>query len=134
VASPYRIVVWQLVATLAVAAVLFLWEYPGGDWAAPLLGLPQTVSALAAGMACVAPAGLFAWRAAVERSATRFLLQGVLKFALTLVLIAACIIMLRPAAGGFFGTFALLQAMYVVVPLADGAGSQAHGGSAGETR
>jgi hypothetical protein len=68
-------------------------------------------------MACVIPTGLFAWRASVERSAARFLLQGVLKFALTLVLVAACIILIRPAAAGFFGTFVLLQAMYVIVPL-----------------
>ena len=54
---------------------------------------------------------------AVERSAARFLLQGVLKFTLTLVLVAACIILIRPAAAGFFGTFVLLQAMYVMVPL-----------------
>jgi hypothetical protein len=118
VASPYRIVVWQLLATAAVAAVLFLWEIPGGNWDAPLFGVPQTVSALAAGMSCVIPAGLYAWRATVERSATRFLLQGVLKFALTLVLVAACIVLIKPAAAGFFGTFIVLQAMYVIAPLA----------------
>lgn len=112
--------VWQLLATVAVAAVLSLWEMPGWDLGAPLWGVPQTVSALAAGMACVIPAGLFAWRASVERSAARFLLQGVFKFALTLVLVAACIILIRPAAAGFFGTFVLLQAMYVIVPLKDG--------------
>ena len=82
-------------------------------------GLPQTVSALAAGMACIVPAGLYAWRARVERSAARFLLQGVLKFALTLVLVAAFIILMKPAAAGFFGTFVLLQAMYVVAPLTE---------------
>ena len=117
-ASPYRIVVWQLLATLAVSVVLFLWEVPRGNWEAPLFGVPQTASALAAGMACVIPAGLYAWRATVERSATRFLLQGVLKFTLTLVLVAACIIVIKPAAAGFFGTFVLLQAMYVIAPLA----------------
>jgi F0F1-type ATP synthase assembly protein I len=122
VASPFRIVVWQLVATLAVSAVLFLWEYPGGDRTAPLMGVPHTVSALAAGMACVVPAGLYAWRASVERSATRFLLQGVLKFVLTLVLVAAFIVVLKPAAAGFFGTFVLLQTMYVIVPLLEKAG------------
>ena len=117
-ASPYRIVVWQLLATLAVSVVLFLWEVPRGNWEAPLFGVPQTASALAAGMACVIPAGLYAWRATVERSATRFLLQGVLKFTLTLLLVAACIIVIKPAAAGFFGTFVLLQAMYVIAPLA----------------
>jgi hypothetical protein len=62
----------------------------------------------------------------VERSATRFLLQGVLKFALTIVLVAACIILLKPAAAGFFGTLILLQLTYVVVPLAE-AGSDGPG-------
>ena len=82
-------------------------------------GLPQAVAALAAGMACVVPAGLYAWRAQVERSASRFLVQGVLKFLLTVMLLAAGIILLEPAPAGFFGTFVLLQAMYVVVPLLD---------------
>jgi F0F1-type ATP synthase assembly protein I len=81
------------------------------------MGLGQTVSVLAAGMASAIPAGLYAWRASVERSATSFLLQGVVKFALTLVLIAACIIVLKPAAAGFFGTLILMQVMYVAAPL-----------------
>lgn len=119
-ASPYRIVVWQLLTTGVVLAVLFLWEFVRGDWDAPWGGFPQTVAALAAGTASVVPAGIYAWRAMVERSATRFLVQGVLKFALTLVLVAACIIAIKPAAAGFFGTFVLLQAMYVMVPLATG--------------
>ncbi len=75
------------------------------------------------------PAGLYAWRASVERSATRFLLQGVLKFALTLVLVAACIIVIKPAAAGFFGTLILMQVMYVAVPLSeDRAGGSAEEG------
>jgi len=119
VASPYRIVVWQLLMTVVVSVVLFLWEVSRGDWEAPFWGLDQTVAALAAGMACVIPAGFYAWRATVERSATRFLLQGVLKFTFTLVLVAACMILIKPAAAGFFGTFVLLQAMYVVVPLTE---------------
>ena len=40
-----------------------------------------------------------------------------MKFALTLVLVAGSIIVLKPAAGAFFGTLALLQTMYVIVPL-----------------
>jgi hypothetical protein len=115
---PYRIVVWQFAATLIVTAGLFLWEVPEMNVEAPLLGLEQTISALAAGMASVIPAGLYAWRASVERSATGFLLQGFAKFALTLVLVAAGIILLKPAAAGFFGTLMLLQVMYVIVPLA----------------
>ena len=96
---------------------MFLWEVFLGNWKAPWWGFDQTVSALAAGLACVVPAALYAWRAAVERSAARFLLQGVVKFAFTLVLVAACIVLMKPAAAGFFGTFILLQAMYVIAPL-----------------
>ena len=125
-AVPYRIVVWQSVATVLITAVLLIWELSGssvsGDAEAPLAGFLHSASALAAGLASVIPAGLYAWRASVERSATGFLLQGVVKFALTLVLVAACIIVLKPAAGAFFGTLVLMQAMYVVAPLAEGAG------------
>ena len=107
--------------TLAAVAALFAWELLFGeavvDGNARLFGVPQTMSALAAGIACVVPAGLYAWRATVERSATRFLLQGVLKFGLTLTLVAVFIVVLKPAAAGFFGTFILLQGMYVVAPL-----------------
>lgn len=130
-APPYRIVVMQLLATAVVATGLFLWEVTRGSWglAEPYLGLPQTVAALAAGIACVVPAGLYAWRAMVERSARRFLLQGVLKFALTIVAIAACIIVIKPAAMGFFGTFILLQAMYVLVPVLFTGGGTGRGSS-----
>lgn len=116
--APFQIVIWQLATTAVVTALLILWEFPRGSWDAPLWGLDQSVSALAAGLASVIPAGLYAWRASVERSATRFLLQGVLKFALTLVLVAACIIAIQPAPAGFFGTLVLMQLMYVVAPLA----------------
>jgi hypothetical protein len=132
VASPYRIVIWQVWSTLVAAAGLSVWDLllgggGGWDWNAPLYGVPQTVSALAAGLACVVPAWLYAWRATVERSATRFLLQGVLKFGLTLTLMAVCIVAIKPAAAGFFGTFILLQAMYVIAPLTDGAGGLPRG-------
>ena len=121
-ASPYRIVIWQLLTAGALMTVVFGWELIQGMWDAPWRGFEQTVSVLAAGTASVVPAALYAWRASVERSATRFLLQGVLKFALTIVLVAVCIILLRPAAAGFFGTLILLQVMYVVAPLAETAG------------
>jgi hypothetical protein len=109
----------QLVMALVVVAVLLLWEITRSGWGTdlPYWGLPQTIAALAAGSACVVPAGLYAWRATVERSATRFLLQGVIKFALTILLVAGSIIVIRPAAAGFFCTFVLMQAMYVVAPL-----------------
>ena len=118
-ASPYRIVIWQLLTAGVLTTVAFGWEFAQGMWDAPWRGFEQTVSVLAAGTASVVPAALYAWRASVERSATRFLLQGVLKFALTILLVAVCIILLRPAAAGFFGTLILLQVMYVVAPLAE---------------
>ena len=117
-ASPYRIVIWQVLATAAVSAVLFLLEISGGNWDEPFRGLNQTVAALAAGTASVIPAALYAWQTTVERSPGRFLLQGVLKFLLTILLVAACIVLIKPAAAGFFGTLILLQVMYAVVPLA----------------
>jgi F0F1-type ATP synthase assembly protein I len=112
-------VAWQLLATVVVTAAFLLWELPGDPDAAHG-GFVQTASALAAGMASVIPAGLYAWRASVERSATSFLLQGVVKFALTLVLVAGSIIVLKPAAAAFFGTLVLMQLMYVAVPLTGG--------------
>ena len=120
---PYRIVAWQSVATAVVTAAFLLLELPG-DPDAALGGFIQTASALAAGLASVIPAGLYAWRASVERSATSFLLQGVVKFALTLVLVAGSIIVLKPAAAAFFGTLALMQVMYVAVPLRAGGDGQ----------
>ena len=116
-APPYRIVIWQILATAAVSAALFLLEVSGGGWDEPFRGLNQAVAALAAGTASVIPAALFAWRAAVERSPGRFLLQGVAKFMLTILLIAAWIVLIELAAAGFFGTLILLQLMYVVEPL-----------------
>lgn len=108
--------VWQLAATVVVAAVLSVREFPGSS-DEPIGGFIQTASALAAGLASVIPAGFYAWRASVERSATSFLLQGVVKFALTLVLVAGSIVVLKPAAAAFFGTLVLMQVMYVAVPL-----------------
>ena len=115
--APHRIVVWQLVATAAVALALLGWEMLTASRDGPWWGLEQTVSALAAGLACVIPGAWYAWRATKERSGARFLLQGVLKFMLTIALMAACIILIRPEPAGFFGTFVLLQTMYVLAPL-----------------
>ena len=72
----------QLLTAVAAAGVSLIWDLTRGNE-----GLPQAVAALAAGMACVVPAGLYAWRAQVERSASRFLVQGVLKFLLTVMLL-----------------------------------------------
>ena len=102
---PYRIVTLQLLAAVVAAAGLLIWD---GS---------QAFSALLAGAVCLIPGVFFAWRAVVERSPAKLLSQGVFKFALTFALFAACIALFKPAAAGFFGTFALLQAMYVLGPL-----------------
>jgi hypothetical protein len=127
---PQKIVVWQLRATGVVTVTLLVWELLAASRDDPWFGLIQTVSALAAGVVCVVPGAWYAWRATRERSGARFLLQGVVKFVLTIALMALGIVLLRPAPAGFFGTFVLLQAMYVLVPLkaqkheqAPGAGS-----------
>lgn len=118
-ASPYRIVIWQLLTTAVLTVAVMGWELSREIWDAAGGGFRQTVSVLAAGIATVVPAALYAWRASVERSASRFLLQGVLKFALTIALVATSIIVLKPAAAGFFGTLILLQVMYVAAPLSE---------------
>lgn len=107
---PYRIVTLQLLAAVVAAAGLLIWD---GS---------QAFSALLAGFVCLVPGAVFAWRADVERSPAKLLRQGVFKFAFTLLLFAVAIAVFRPAAAGFFGTFALLQTMYVVGPLLSKAG------------
>ena len=102
---PHRIVLSQLLLCAIVAAGLLVWD---GS---------QAVAALLAGVSCVVPGALYAWRVTVERSPAKLLSQGAIKFALTLALMAVCIIAFKPAAAGFFGTFALLQLMYVVGPI-----------------
>lgn len=123
--------IWQLLTTAVLTAAVFGWELSREMGDAAGSGFRQTVAVLAAGIASGVPAGLYAWRASVERSATRFLLQGVLKFALTIVLVAACIVVIKPAAAGFFGTLILLQLMYVAVPLTE-PGSEQTGRSSGD--
>ncbi|MGE0625111.1 MAG: hypothetical protein AB7I04_09150 [Pseudomonadales bacterium] len=102
-----------------LTGAVFGWELVRGMWDTPWRGFEQTVSVLAAGTASVVPAAFYARRASIERSATRFLLQGVLKFVFTILMVAAAIILMKPAAAGFFGTLALLQVMYVVAPLTE---------------
>jgi F0F1-type ATP synthase assembly protein I len=101
----YRIVTLQLVTALSSAAVLLL------------VSVDQALAALAAGVVCILPGGHFAWRAERERSPGRMLGQGVVKFVMTLVLMVLTFAWIRPSALGFFATFGLMQAMYVLVPL-----------------
>ncbi len=81
-------------------------------------------AALLAGAVCVVPAGYFAWRATVERSPGRLLGQGGMKFLLTLTSMALVFAVFEPAPLAFFGTFVLMQAMYVVGPLVFAGGNR----------
>jgi len=106
---PLLIVTLQLMTSLVVAAGL------------ALVDNSQAMAALLAGAVCVVPGGYFAWRATVERSPARLLGQGVMKFLLTLTLMALAFVVFRPAPLGFFAAFVLMQTMYVVGPVAYGA-------------
>lgn len=105
---PYVIVVLQLMTSLAVAAAF------------ALVDDAQAYAALLAGGVGVLPAGYFAWRSRWERSPGRLLGQGLMKFLLTLTLMALTFAVFEPAPMGFFTAFVLMQAMYVVGPAAFG--------------
>lgn len=103
---PLAIVGLQLVGALAVAAMLLL-----------LVGTGQAFAALLAGAVVVVPNGYFAWRAGVERSPGRLLAHGVIRFLLTVFLMAAAFVLFAPEPLGFFSAFLLMQVMYVAGPL-----------------
>jgi len=98
----YRIVTLQVATALIVAAGMLLWN------------MPDAVGALAAGVVCVIPNGYFAWRANLERSASRLLGAGAAKFVGTVVLMAVAFATIKPSPLGFFGTFVALQIVHVV--------------------
>ncbi len=105
---PYLIVLLQLMTSLVVAAAL------------ALVDGAEARSALLAGGVTVLPAGYFAWRMQRERSAGRLLGQGLMKFLLTVTLMALTFAVFEPAPIGFFSAFVLMQVMYVVGPAAFG--------------
>ncbi len=109
---PYRIVLLQLATSFVAAGALLL------------ISPEQSLAALLAGIVCIAPGGYFAWRAQRERSPGRLLGQGALKFVLTLSLMALVFVLYKPPPLGFFATFVLIQAMYVVGSLRYPGGSQ----------
>lgn len=111
---PLVVVVLQLMTSLVVAAGL------------ALVDNSQAWAALMAGAVSVIPGSYFAWRATAERSPARLLGQGVMKFLLTVALMALVFAVLRPAPLGFFAAFLLMQAMYIVGPVAFGARSGRH--------
>jgi ATP synthase protein I len=97
----YRIVTLQVAAALIAAAGLALWS------------TADAIAALAAGVACGVPNGYFAWRVNHERSASRLLGAGVVRFVGTIVLMALAFAMVKPSPLGFFGTFVVLQIVHV---------------------
>ena len=98
----YRIVTLQ-VAAACIAALALLW------WSAS-----EAVAALTAGVVCVLPNGYFAWQANRERSATRLLAAGAMRFVGTVMLMVVAFATIEPAPLGFFGTFIVLQVVHVV--------------------
>jgi len=107
---PAWIVLLQLFGSLAVAA---------GFASAGLVS--EALSALLAGAVVVVPAGYLAWRIEHERSAGRVLGQSMMKFVVTMALMALTFAVLKPAPLGFFVAFVLMQTMYLVGPVTFGA-------------
>ncbi|MEZ5558536.1 MAG: ATP synthase subunit I [Pseudomonadales bacterium] len=101
----YRIVILQLCVAVVASAGLML------------MSSRQAVAGLIAGAVCVIPNALFAWQTERQRSAGRLLALGVLRFALTLLLLGIAVAAWQPAALGFFGTLVLAQLMYVAGPM-----------------
>lgn len=101
----YRVVTAQALVTV-VAALLF----------ALFGGLREGTGALLGGLCVALPAALMAWRAARERSPQRLLALGVAKFAATCLLLAAVIVVFKPAPAGLFVTLVACQLAYVLVP------------------
>lgn len=97
----------QVCAALFAAAVLLL------------VGSKDAWSGLLAGAVSVLPNALFAWLTERQRSPGRLVAFGVLRFVLTILLLAAAVAALRPAPLGFFGTFMLVQLAFVAGPLMD---------------
>jgi F0F1-type ATP synthase assembly protein I len=102
---PLTIVALQLAVAVIVAVALLL------------VDASQAIAALLAGAVVVLPNGYFAWRAGVERSPGKLLAHGMMRFVLTLALMALAFAVFKPAPLGFFSAFVLMQAMYVAGPL-----------------
>jgi F0F1-type ATP synthase assembly protein I len=102
---PSTIVALQLATAVGVAAGLLL------------VDAAQAIAALLAGAVVVLPNAYFAWRAGSERSPGRLLAHGMMRFVLTVTLMAAAFAVFKPAPLGFFSAFVLMQAMYAAGPL-----------------
>ncbi|MFW6092367.1 MAG: ATP synthase subunit I [Pseudomonadota bacterium] len=111
-ALPYLVVLLQATTALIVAAA-FAW-----------VDKSEAIASLLAGGVVVLPAAYFAWRARWERSPGRLLGQGLMKFVLTVTLMALVFAVCEPAPLGFFSAFVAMQLMYVVGPAARGGGPE----------
>jgi F0F1-type ATP synthase assembly protein I len=105
---PMLVVALQAASALVVALGLVL------------IDAAQAQAALLAGLVTVIPSGYFAWRAGAERSPGRLIGQGLMKFALTVALMALVFAVFEPAPEGFFAAFVLMQTMYAAGPLVSG--------------
>ncbi len=102
---PYLIVALQL-ATSLVAAAGFV-----------LVDTSQAIAALMAGAVFIPPAAYLAWVMQRERAPRRLLFQGLMRFLVTVTLMAVAFAWWRPPALGFFSALVLMQLMYVAGPL-----------------
>ncbi len=107
---PLVIVALQAMTSLVVAAGLSLIE----NWHEGA----EPKAALLAGAVMVLPGAWFAWRATAERSPGRLLAHGAARLILTLTSMVLVFMVLEPEPLGFLLTLILMQAMYVVGPLA----------------
>ena len=120
---PAQIVILQSMTSLVVAAAMLLSDNSSqAGFGDSLRAGSDAVAALMAGAVCVVPGGYFAWRALNERSPGRLLGQGVMKFLLTVTLMALVFAVMKPAPLGFFASFVAMQFAYVVGPLVFGSG------------
>ena len=78
------------------------------------LAFGQARSALLASVCVIGPTAYFAWVQGRTLHATRVLLHGVVRIALTVTLMAVCIVVVRIEPLGFFVTLAVVQGAYFV--------------------
>ncbi|MEM7218357.1 MAG: ATP synthase subunit I [Pseudomonadota bacterium] len=102
---PQRVLLAQAATGLVVAMAVSIW------------GLEQGIAALV-GLACVlAPNALLARQLQRGGDAHRLLLQGLVKFAATVLLLVIALKWLRPEAPGFFAGFGAAVLAQVFAPL-----------------
>ena len=98
----YRVVFFQLAVGMVGAGGLSIWSSQ------------EAFGALVATVACVLPNGLFAWRVHGERSPSRVLGAGVLKFIGTAGLMILALWWWQPAPLGFLGSLVTMQVAHAV--------------------